>query len=101
MGSKKSSTVFDLDAARNALKRAPFIVTFGERQYELADIMDVDQRAIRSAYATFKETGDVRAVIDLLVSPADREAFYANALPLWKLSALLTAYNEHYGLEVK
>jgi hypothetical protein len=94
----KHAAPFDLDALeREGDAREPFAVALGGKTY-LLDAPDeydyVTGLAVRDALVN----GGAPDAMRLLVKPEDREAFFANPLPVWKVNGLMEAYNKHFTL---
>lgn len=97
--SKTKTAMLDLDDLQNEHRREPFTVAIGGTTFEMQDIQDVDLGAVTAAFERAKG-GDISALVFLIVSEDDREAFFANDLPIWKFQALFERYLHHYGLDV-
>lgn len=88
---------FDLDALeRDGDAKEPFKVTFGERDYELLAPVDVDALDLLPAMRAFN-AGDPELMLRCIVDEDDREEFFGNPLPMWKLNKMLEAYMKHFG----
>jgi hypothetical protein len=88
---------FNLDVVKRPKPTAPFVVLFGGREYELIDAQECDYRELIEAQVQYQK-GDPSASIGKLLAEEDVEAFFANQIPTYKLRALFSAYNEHYGI---
>lgn len=75
----------------------PFVVVLGGKRYECADPRDYDYRDAVAAQQAFA-AGHPGAAIEMVIPEDQREEFFANRLPAWKLEELFTLYNQHYGL---
>lgn len=88
----KTNHAFNLDALEREGDPAPFEFILNDRAFEMSDPQEVDWQDITAAmtnpYMFFK----------LVLPAADQQEFFAAKLPSWKLSKLMEAYQDHYGL---
>lgn len=92
-----SKVTLNLDTLEREGAPEPFAIAHGGRRYELQDPHDVDYRELLESQQLAAAGNPARA-IELVVREEDREAFFANPMPSWKLEKLFRAYNEHFGL---
>lgn len=92
-----SLTMINLDTFERPDAPEPFAVQLGGREYVLRDTAAIDFREILAGYRAHA-AGDMEPAIRGAVAPADREEFFANDLPSWKLDGLFNAYNKHFGI---
>lgn len=83
----------DLDTLeREGGHPAPFRFVLGGHQYMMSDPQEIDWQklvaAMTNPYLFFK----------LTLPPDDHDAFFAATLPSWKMNALMTGYQKHYGI---
>lgn len=89
----------DLNSLERPDRAEPFTIELGPRTYTLIDVKDVDYRELIEAYQAFSARQDPELLIHAVIPEADREEFFANHLPGWRLEALFDAYNRHHGLD--
>lgn len=94
MGKPKGLILDDLEVEGDP---GPFVVTLGGKQYELLNPQGMDYRELLAFMEEFKNGTPIGAV-RVMVQPDDREAFFANRLPPFKLEALANGYVEHFNL---
>jgi hypothetical protein len=82
----------DLDALEREGRPEPFAFIHNNRQYILADPQDQDWQQLLVVMS------NPLLFLRLVLREEDRDAFFENSMPAWKLNALTTAYREHYGL---
>ena len=95
---KPTPVALNLDKLEREGTTEPFVIRLGGKRYTLLDARDIDVRILAATNKTFQQ-GDPEAAIAVLLHPKDREAFFANELPGFKVEALFNAYNEHHGIE--
>lgn len=95
----KPKVDFNLDSYERESAPGPFAVVVGGRRYELVDAQECDYRDLLQAQQAFA-AGDPQRSFDMIVKEDDREAFFANRLPNYKLRALFERYNAHYGIPI-
>lgn len=85
--------VFDLDALeREGEVAQPFHLKHAGQVWELLDPYEMDWQELYIAL------GNPLQLLQQVVKPADRGAFFAHHMPTWKLNAFLKKYAKHYGL---
>lgn len=85
--------VFDLDALeREGEVPEPFQLKHGGDVWELLDPHELDWQELYVAL------GNPLQLLQLVVPPDDRVAFFAKPMAAWKLNRFLEAYMRHYGL---
>jgi hypothetical protein len=94
----KSATHLDLDELERPDAPDAFSATIGGKKYIFLDAKELDYRELLEGFRAF-EQGNPDQAIGLMLDPDDRDAFFENRLPSWKLEALFTAYNEHHGID--
>lgn len=94
---KPSPVTLNLDTIERENPIAEFVLVLGGRRYVLIDAQDADYRDLLASQRA-AAAGRPEDAIELIVPAADREAFFANRLPNWKLGEMFKAYNQHYGL---
>ena len=87
----------DLDAIDREDRPEPYTVTIGGRTYEMVDPQELDFRVLIQAQQQAFD-GDPMPLFELIVSDEDRDEFFDNDWPSWKLEKMFTLYNEHFGL---
>lgn len=87
----------DLDALEDEEDPGPYPITFGGRDYETTGPMDMDYRDILQLVVDI-QNGEIVKAIERIIREDDREAFWANKLPVFKMRALMTGYMGHYKL---
>lgn len=98
MPTSSQPVALDLDALeREGDIPEPFRVTLGGRVYELTDPRERDFTDVMAAQQAIAAGQTLRA-LQLYVSAKDRDQFFANQLPGWKVDKLLEGYNKHFGL---
>lgn len=91
------TNALDLDTLEREDRPGPFSVTLGGREYVLVDATEIDYRELLAGQRAYL-AGDPELAIRTVVAEDDRDAFFANAMPAYKLEALFSAYNAHHGL---
>jgi hypothetical protein len=91
-------TKVDLDTFERPGKAGQFKVTLGGKEYTLRDAQDIDYRELLSGHEAFAR-GDPRIAIESVVAVEDREEFFGNVLPSYKLEAMFASYNDHFGID--
>lgn len=89
----------NLDTLEREGDPGPFVIVLGHKRYELVDAMNLDFRDLLASQRAAMR-GEPEKALDFIVSDDDREPFFANKLPNWKLEKLFRAYNKHHGLPV-
>jgi hypothetical protein len=84
---------FDLDALVAETTDAPFTFTLGGEEFAMSSPQSLDWRD-----AVAIDAASVDVAMALLLGD-DFEAFSKHAVPVAALTALMTAYREHFGLE--
>lgn len=98
MTEKTTTPTLDLDALeREGGTPEPFTVHLGGRDYSLVDPKERDYTDVLSAQREIAEGNTLKA-LEIYVLPDDRDAFFANKLPGWKIDALIKGYHAHFGL---
>jgi hypothetical protein len=87
----------NLDKVEREGKPQDFSVVLGGKHFVLLDAMEMDWQDLIAAQVAFMN-GNPAPAVESIVAEKDREAFFANKLPSYKLQALFKAYNEHYGI---
>jgi hypothetical protein len=90
-------TNFNLDTFEREDAVDLFTVTIGARDYILPDAKGMDYRDAVRLLVLIKAK-EVDQAIELLLSRDDREAFFANNLPIFRMEELFVRYKEHYGI---
>ena len=94
MTPKSQAADLDLDALERPDAPEPFTVRLGGRTYTLLATDDVDYRELRHGFEAVAR-GEFDPWIRALLAEKDREAFFANRVPAFKLNELFRAYNAH------
>jgi hypothetical protein len=94
----KEKVDFDLDTFDRPDAKPPFKVRLGGRVYVLGDPLALDYRDLLRAQELYVQ-GMPAEAINLMVTKDDRDAFFMNDLPIFKLRAMFEAYNKHYGID--
>lgn len=87
----------NLDTLEREATTEPFDVTLGKKNYVLLSPDEYDYNELLAVQTAIRDGRAFDALVTI-VKPADREKFFANSLPAWKVNKLLTSYNEHHGL---
>lgn len=98
MPQDKPKIHLNLDTLERENAPEPFAVVLGGKRYVLDDAQQVDSRELLAAQLAYMN-GDPTKSLQVVVPEADREKFFGNRLPNYKLTALFKAYNEHYGID--
>lgn len=98
--SDKPTPALNLDTLeREGGTPEPYIVELGGRVYSLVDPKERDYADVLQAQREIADGNTLKA-LEIYVAPEDRNAFFANRLPGWKIDALIKGYHEHFGLPV-
>lgn len=89
---KPASAVFDVDALQRDGTAEPFRFTLGGEDFTCADPDDMDWQ-VADALSADDVAGIMRATLG-----EQYAAFAKHPMPVWKLTALGKAVNEHYSL---
>jgi hypothetical protein len=82
----------NLDALEREGRPEPFAFIHNNRQYILQDPQDQDWQQLLVVMS------NPVLFLRLMLAEKDKDAFFENSMPTWKLNALTTAFREHYGL---
>jgi hypothetical protein len=93
----KPSIDFNLDTFERENAPEPFYVILGGKRYALQDAQALDYRDLLDSQRKAMN-GEPERAVEILVPEEDRDAFFANRIPNFKLDALFRRYNEHHGL---
>ena len=92
-----SKVNLNLDTLEREAAPEPFFVVVGGKRYTFQDPEECDYRDLLESQEEYAN-GNPRRAIELAIREEDREAFFANRLPGWKLRTLFELYSEHFGL---
>lgn len=87
----------DLDAFEREGAADLFTVRISGREYALPDAKAMDYRDAIQLVVHIENKEFVEAM-ELLLARDDREAFFLNNLPIYKMEALFISYKAHYGV---
>lgn len=87
----------DLDVLEREDTVDLFTVTIGKREYVLPDAKAMDYRDALKLVMLINAK-EFPEAMELLLSREDREAFFANDLPIFKMEQLFLRYRAHYGV---
>jgi hypothetical protein len=93
----KPDVDLNLDSYERSEPPKPFSVLIGGKRYVLRDAPEIDYRELLEGFHA-AQAGDPAPSIRAIVAEKDRDAFFANELPGYKMTELFAAYNEHFGL---
>lgn len=82
----------NLDALEREGRPEPFAFIHNNRQYILADPQDQDWQQLLVVVS------NPLLFLRLVLEEKDRDSFFEDSMPAWKLNALTKAYRQHYGL---
>lgn len=88
-----SNKVFDLDTLEREGARDPFVVRVGGAEVTFLDPQELDWQDLTGA-----DQGDPKQFLGIVLGDKDRDIFFSERLPAWKLNELMKAYLKHYGL---
>lgn len=88
----KPKALFKLDDLENDRTSEPFIFEYQETTFELLDPKDIDWQDLMVAQE------NPRLMIHVIMPEAQRPIFLEKKLPMRKLEALLTRWQQHFGL---
>lgn len=94
---KADTSHIDLDELEREDDPGPFTATLGGREYTLCDPQLLDHRELVTAIVA-GSNGDLLGAMGIVLEEEDREEFWENKIPAFKLDALFTAYSAHYKL---
>jgi hypothetical protein len=89
---KRLPGAFDLDALEREGRPEPFAFIHNNRQFILQDPQEQDWQQLLVVMS------NPVLFLRLLLRAEDKDAFFENPMPTWKLNALTRAFREHYGL---
>lgn len=95
---KNATAGLDLDELERPNDPGPFPVKIGGKTYQANDPEGLDFRELLEFLDAFNKGNSIRAV-EVMIRKTDRDAFFKNELPPFKLEAMANAYIEHYGLK--
>lgn len=97
MPSDKPEIHLNLDSFLQPDKADPFAVVLGGKRYVLADLHEEDYRVLVQGLQA-AAAGDPESMLHLVVPADERDVFFANKIPAFKLQGLMEAYLKHYGI---
>lgn len=98
MAAAKPTNTLDLDTIEREDVFEPFKVNFGGREYILVDPKERDYKD-NLTYLRLIQNGMSYRAVESIITPEDRDEFFDNRLPGWKLELLTKRYNEHFGID--
>jgi hypothetical protein len=96
---KNQPVSFDLDDFEREDDPGPFVVQLGGCAYEMVDAKQLDYRELIDLLVA-AGNGDIVKTLGGMLDPKDREPFWKNKIPAFKLNALINGYMDHYGLDL-
>jgi hypothetical protein len=70
----------------------PYAFILGGKRYMLSDPKDIDWQQLIMALM------DPFLFFRLTMPPEDHEKFFSTPIPTWKINAMITGYQKHYGI---
>lgn len=98
MPQDKPTVSINLDKLEREGDPGDFSVVLGGNRYVFIDTQQLDYRDLTMALVSHMN-GNSRSLLELIIPENKREAFFANRLPVFKVTELLTAYMSHYGID--
>lgn len=87
-----SDVALNLDTLEREGAKGPFIFTHAGRRWMMSDPQAVDWQKLLRALR------DPVFFLHQVLPADDRDSFFDTEMPIWKLNALMSAYQQHYGL---
>ena len=99
MAQAKPKTSLDLDALEREGDPGPFSVTLGGHIYEMIDPQSLDYRDLVDLMVA-AGNGDIVVALGGMLPEDERDEFWENRIPAFKLNAMIEGYLAHYGIDL-
>jgi hypothetical protein len=93
------AVALDLDALEDEDDPGPYVIRLGGAVYGLLGPQSLDYKELVGAIVAASSGEPVKS-LSILLEESEREAFWRNRIPAFKLEKLLRGWSEHYGIDL-